>query len=170
MPDPLDPDNAMLQAIILSALLLASSARAAAVIPSEQKNYVQSVRIVAIDTSPAPGGIPSENKTYVLDVKTFGVIPATGISSSCASGYYLDNGTWVDGLTTGGNCSLSGSGGGSAGICVLGDGAFSVVCSTSAGNLAGGDNSVDSGGSVNKSSGTYSTVAGGQNNVATGDN
>jgi hypothetical protein len=35
-----------------------------------------------------------------------------GISSSCAAGYYLSSGTWVNGVTTGGGCVLAASGGG----------------------------------------------------------
>lgn len=34
----------------------------------------------------------------------------TGISSSCAAGYYLSTGTWVNGVTTGGGCVLAASG------------------------------------------------------------
>ena len=36
-----------------------------------------------------------------------------GVSSSCASGFYWNSGTWVNGVQTGGSCTASGGGGGS---------------------------------------------------------
>lgn len=42
----------------------------------------------------------------------------TGISSSCAAGFYLSTGTWANGVTTGGGCVsvLNGTGGVSTGV------------------------------------------------------
>ena len=154
--------EALLRALALLAL---SGFCSAATLPNEQKNYVQSVRIVSATASPAPGSLPSEQSTYILDVNAFGLILSTsvaylnqpntftssqtfnnrvyissnlvvigsvtasaffgdgshlsgiasatvGITSSCAAGYYLSTGTWVNGVTTGGGCMLAGSGGG----------------------------------------------------------
>lgn len=88
---------------MLRALLgiLLCSFSSAVTLPSESQNYVQSVRIVAVSTTPAAGGLPSENKTYIMDVKAFGLILSTSVIYSNASNTFTSSQTIRDGTAGG---------------------------------------------------------------------